>query len=410
MRKIYGLAVVGLAIASGVSFHIASQAKVNQPIPSTSSYSSVRGGGHRGNPPTSHSRLPSEEVLVKNKQIDPAILDCKEVDGSQGVVETCQPSIHPQSRARPIPEEASSKVYPKIQNPNLHDSSVLSQSRNNVAAARQEAQTPRQDIPQTEEVEPFQRVIKEAIARKMHEKPMGEIMQAIAEQFLGTAYKADLLDQSKEETLVITLKQFDCVLFVESVLAIARGVAVQDYSYQTFVNHLRDQRYENGQMNGYCSRLHYFSAWINDNQKRGTVQNIAGDLGGVPLNKKNLNYMSTHWKTSPQPVRNDANYQCLVEMEAHLDGVNINYIPTHQIRRVYSQLQPGDIVAVATDIAGLDVTHTGLVYRHPDGNMGFIHASPAGRVTISRDLQRYVGHVEHASGILVARPIDPRQQ
>lgn len=410
MRKIYGLAVVGLAIASGVSFHIASQAKVNQPIPSTSSYSSVRGGGHRGNPPTSHSRLPSEEVLVKNKQIDPAILDCKEVDGSQGVVETCQPSIHPQSRALPIPEETSSKVGPKIQNPNLHDSSVLSPSRNNVAAARQDAQTPRQDIPQTEEVERFQRVIKEAIARKMHEKPMGEIMQAIAEQFLGTAYKADLLDQSKEETLVVTLKQFDCVLFVESVLAIARGVAVQDYSYQTFVNHLRDQRYENGQMNGYCSRLHYFSAWINDNQKRGTVQNIAGDLGGVPLNKKNLNYMSTHWKTSPQPVRNDANYQCLVEMEAHLDGVNINYIPTHQIRRVYSQLQPGDIVAVATDIAGLDVTHTGLVYRHPDGNMGFIHASPAGRVTISRDLQRYVGHVEHAIGILVARPIDPRQQ
>jgi hypothetical protein len=408
MRKIYGLAVVGLAIASGVTFHIASQARVNQPIPSTSPYSPVQ-DGHRAGAPTSQYRLPPEEVLVKNKQIDPAILECKDVDGSQGVVETCQPSIHRQSRALPIPEETSSKVRPKIQNPNLHDSTVLSQSRNNLVAAGQDAQTPRQEIPQTEEVERFQRVIQEAIARQMHEKPMGEIMQAIARQFLGTAYKADLLDQSKEETLVVTLKNFDCVLFVESVLAIARGVAVQDYSYQTFVNHIRDQRYENGQMNGYCSRLHYFSAWINDNQKRGTVQNIAGDLGGVPLNKKNLNYMSRHWKTSPQLVRNDANYQCIVEMEAQLDGVNINYIPTNQIRRVYSQLQPGDIVAVATDIAGLDVTHTGLVYRHPDGNMGFIHASPAGRVTISRDLQRYVGHVEHAIGILVARPIDPRQ-
>jgi hypothetical protein len=394
MRKIYGLAVVGLAIASGVTFHIASQARVNQPIPSTSPYSPVR-GGHRAGAPTSHSRLPSEEVLVKNKQIDPAMLDCKDVDGSQGVVETCQPSIHPQST---------------IQNPNLHDSTILLQSTNNVAAGGQDAQTLRQEIPQTEEVERFQRVIQEAIARQMHEKPMGEIMQAIADQFLGTAYKADLLDQSKEETLVVTLKHFDCVLFVESVLAIARGVAVQDYSYQTFVNHIRDQRYENGQMNGYCSRLHYFSAWINDNQKRGTVQNIAGNLGGMPLNKKNLNYMSRNWKTSPQLVRNDANYQCIVEMEAQLDGVNINYIPTNQIRRVYSQLQPGDIVAVATDIAGLDVTHTGLVYRHPDGNMGFIHASPAGRVTISRDLQRYVGHVEHAIGILVARPVDPRQQ
>src|SRR4028119_1853229 len=121
------------------------------------------------------------------------------------------------------------------------------------------AQTIRQETLEKEEVKRFQQITEYATVEKLHQRPMEEILQAIAKQFQGTAYKAGLLDQSKEETLVVSLNKFDCVLFVETVLAIARGVAVQNYSYQTFVNHIHDQRYWNGQMNGYCSRLHYFS-------------------------------------------------------------------------------------------------------------------------------------------------------
>jgi hypothetical protein len=269
------------------------------------------------------------------------------------------------------------------------------------------AQTLKQAIPEPEEAKPFQRLVGYATAQKLHQRPMGEIIQAIAEQFLGTPYKADLLDQSKEETLVVTLKAFDCVLFVETVLAIARGVVVQDYSYPTFVNHIRDQRYRNGEMNGYCSRLHYFSEWIVDNEKRGAVKNIGSDLKGVPLNTT-LNFMSKH-RHSYARLNDEATYKCFIETEANLDGVKLDYIPTNQIHRVYTQLQPGDIIAVATNIPGLDVTHTGLAYRHLDGRVGLIHASPIGEVTIARDLQRYVSRVENAIGILVARPIDPRQ-
>jgi hypothetical protein len=67
-------------------------------------------------------------------------------------------------------------------------------------------------------------------------------------------------------------------------------------------------------------------------------------------------------------------------------------------------LKPGDIVAIATDLPGLDVTHTGFVYRNPDGSVGLIHAAPGSGVKISRDLQTYTERVEHAIGILVARP------
>uniref|UniRef100_A0ACD5GRR4 N-acetylmuramoyl-L-alanine amidase-like domain-containing protein n=2 Tax=Desertifilum TaxID=1185872 RepID=A0ACD5GRR4_9CYAN len=119
--------------------------------------------------------------------------------------------------------------------------------------------------------------------------------------------------------------------------------------------------------------------------------------------------MSQHRSSYPQLVDNSANYRCIQAMEASIAHQKINYIPQDQIRQRYPQLQPGDIIAVATDIPGLDVTHTGLVYRHPNGNIGLIHASPVGEVTIAEDLQNYISNVESAIGILVARPLDPRQ-
>jgi len=253
----------------------------------------------------------------------------------------------------------------------------------------------------------FQPVMEYAIKQNLAELSMAEIMQAIADYFIDTPYKAGLLDQSDRESLVVTLDGFDCVLFVETVLAMARGIAMEDYSYLTFINHIRNQRYWKGQMDGYCSRLHYFSEWIADNQRRGNVKDIGVKLGAERVNKQ-LFFMSKNRWSYPQIARNDTNYQCIVSMENSISKLKINYIPYYKISSVYSQLKPGDIIAVATEINGLDVTHTGLVYRNSDGNIGLIHASPAGSVTVAYDLERYIWNVESAIGILVARPVDPR--
>ncbi|MBE9228363.1 DUF1460 domain-containing protein [Phormidium sp. LEGE 05292] len=107
-------------------------------------------------------------------------------------------------------------------------------------------------------------------------------------------------------------------------------------------------------------------------------------------------------------THNDANYQCIVDRESQLAEVTVNYIPKRRISRAYSQLQTGDIIAVATNISGLNFTHTGFVYRYPNGRIGLIHASPAGTVTIARDLQRYVSNVKNSMGVVVVRAIDPR--
>jgi hypothetical protein len=254
----------------------------------------------------------------------------------------------------------------------------------------------------------FQQIVQKADRAGWQQQSMGEILQAVSAQLLGAQYKAGLLDRSETEELFISLTEFDCLLFVETVLAIARGIAQGDNAYPAFVDHVAEQRYRDGQPDGYCSRLHYFADWIASNQGRGIVKDIAPQLGGVAV-QPTLNFMSTHKDLYPRLAHNAANYRCIVEMEAQLRGKSIHSIPGDRIRNTYDRLQAGDIVGITTSLEGLDVTHTGLVYRSAEGGVGFIHASPGGSVRIAPDLQTFVEKVDYATGILVVRPTDPRQ-
>jgi Protein of unknown function (DUF1460) len=253
----------------------------------------------------------------------------------------------------------------------------------------------------------FEPIMQWAKQNKLAQRSLPEIVQAVSEQFVGATYRDHLLDQTSAETLFVSLKEFDCVLFVETVLALSRSIAIADYTYPTFTQNLQAQRYRHGEMDGYCSRLHYWSEWIQDNADRNGVTDLSATLGGVPLNKP-LNFMSRHWQKYPQLLNSPANRQCIQDMEVKLDAIPIRYIPHQQIASLYPKLQPGDIVAITTDQPGLDATHTGLVYRTANGGIGLIHAAPNAGVKMSTDLQTYVDRLG-ATGILVARPIDARQ-
>lgn len=126
-------------------------------------------------------------------------------------------------------------------------------------------QISRTALPETDEETIFRQFIQNAVSSDLSSKSIGEIIQVTAETFLGAKYKAGLLDRANKETLVISFKEFDCLLFLETVLALSRSVALQETSYQAFQQHIINQRYWNGSLNGYCSRLHYFSEWIYDN-------------------------------------------------------------------------------------------------------------------------------------------------
>lgn len=269
-----------------------------------------------------------------------------------------------------------------------------------------EALIPDTLIPETADGRAYRQIVNYADRHNLDQKPMGQIMQAVAHQLLGAEYQAGLLDREPEETLFVSLKKFDCLLFIETVLAIANNLKQQDYDYQALTYKIEDQRYWNGKMNGYCSRLHYFSDWIEDNARRGNVQNITRQLGGIDITKK-INFMTTHRSSYPNLAQGDLTFQCIARVENNLSST-FNYIPTENIDQAYPQLQPGDIIGVATKIPGLDFTHTGLVYQQPDGEIGLIHASPAGKVVIAQDLQKYISKVENAIGIVVTRAREPK--
>lgn len=274
-------------------------------------------------------------------------------------------------------------------------------------ATMTEATAPVKVDPDSTTLARFKQAMGHAKAARWHTLPMGEIMQAVALQFLGTPYEGGTLDVPEEETLLAQLRSFDCVLLVETALAMARGIAHQDYTFETFAGNLQALRYRDGQLEGYCSRLHYFSEWIVDNEARGHVRNITQELGGERLDKT-LTFMGEHRSSYPRLVANDSLYQGIIEMEERLAGLELYYIPQERIREAYGRLKAGDIIATATNIAGLDVSHSGLVYNVGDGQVGFLHASTSGGVKVSPDLQAYVENNKIQIGIVVARPVDDR--
>lgn len=253
----------------------------------------------------------------------------------------------------------------------------------------------------------YREIMDAADAAGVAARPYGEIVQWTAEQLLGRPYVAGMLDAPAEETLVLDLTRFDCVLLIENVLAIARQIALGERGYDGYAAGVQALRYRDGEMDGYCSRLHYFTDWIRDNARRGAMTDVTREIGGEVFEKR-LDFMSTHRESYPR-LASDAVYACVVGTERALAaGGPAYHIPQARIASAYGGMQPGDIVATTTSIGGLDVTHTGFVHR--DGRRtGFLHASSASNaVKISPDLQAYVEGIRSQVGVVIVRPTDPR--
>ncbi len=65
------------------------------------------------------------------------------------------------------------------------------------------------------------------------------------------------------------------------------------------------------------------------------------------------------------------------------------------------------MLAFATEIAGLDVTHSAFAYRDSGGVLRVLHAPLSGGVVeiTQATLPEYVAGIRRATGILVARPL-----
>ena len=80
-----------------------------------------------------------------------------------------------------------------------------------------------------------------------------------AKKMLGVPYVAGTLDGNEEEQLVVLVDSLDCTTFVETVLAFCIADKRGERDFEGFKKALTDIRYRDGILDGYTSRLHYFS-------------------------------------------------------------------------------------------------------------------------------------------------------
>lgn len=244
------------------------------------------------------------------------------------------------------------------------------------------------------------------IDSSLKKQQIGDAIVEIGKSFLGTEYVAGTLDKdSNSEKLVVNLTGLDCVTFVENCLVFARCLKKEKTSFDDYLIELQNIRYRDGVIDGFSSRLHYFCDWIYDNENKGIVKNITAAIGGIEYNKT-IDFMSTHTKSYKQL----SNYTELAGIKACEEAINSRYnyyIPTKNISKAYDSLQNGDIIATTTNIGGLDVTHTGYVYKEGGGTY-FLHASSKSKEVIisSSELQEYVAEDPKKTGIIVARPLE----
>ena len=235
-------------------------------------------------------------------------------------------------------------------------------------------------------------------------EPMETILQKTAEFFLEIPYGGGTLDLNDNESLVVNLRELDCVTYVENVLALSLAIRNNNLSQSSFVDNLRQIRYRKKKILDFASRIHYTSDWIVENENNNFIENISKKLSGIKETKK-LDFMSTHRSAYKQTAKNDSLFNKIVAMEHSVnDRGGFYYIPKQLIASNGNKIPHMSIIAFVTAIPGLDTSHVGFAF-HEKGKLTYIHASSAKQKVVIDDktLSEYCLSQKNCKGVIVAK-------
>ena len=230
-----------------------------------------------------------------------------------------------------------------------------------------------------------------------------------ARQFLGVPYVAHTLELNDKEQLVVNTRELDCTTLVETVTALTLCAQQGKKTWNDYLTTLKTLRYRQGKLDGYTSRLHYFSDWIRDKQSMKIIKEIQSpNPPFTAVQRVNVNYMSTHptaykaLKAQPELV------PVIRQQEQSLNMMKARYIPKSALRRSTKALRQavhdGDIIAITCNKKGLDIAHLGFAVWKKDGlhllNASMIHKKVVEEpMTFYQYLQKHPSH----TGIRVLR-------
>ncbi len=220
------------------------------------------------------------------------------------------------------------------------------------------------------------RLIQQLLKESQGFGTLRERLNFLSQRLLGHPYLIHPLigSPSQPEQFVTRMDGFDCVTYLETVLALANARDVESY-----LQRLRTLRYVGGEIS-YAKRLHYTTNWHRVNVQRGFLQDLTANEGSVERTK----ILSALAGFAPQTQ-------------------TFRYYPKTKLNAATRWLQDGDLIYFVSARQGLDTYHVGMLFRVGDQWVMRHAARSQGQVTeqpLTEFFQR-----NRMSGFMLARPV-----
>ena len=243
------------------------------------------------------------------------------------------------------------------------------------------------------------------------------LMLYYGHRLLGVPYVGQTLEVNPKEELVVNLRQLDCTTFVETALALALTTQGGGRTWENYCQTLTLIRYRGGKMQGYVSRNHYFSQWIESNVKLGVVSERKATPAGnyfpfTATQRIDLHYMSRHPDLYPMLKGKQDDIARIRKYEEEINGKTIRYIPSRLLdrdRKTLQYVEDGDVLALVTSRDGLDISHVGIAEWGADGKLHLLNASSIYKKVVLDEvpLYDYMMKYDHRLGIRVLKIKSP---
>lgn len=231
---------------------------------------------------------------------------------------------------------------------------------------------------------------------------------ALARQFMNIPYVGQTLEVNDREQLVVNTRQLDCTTLVETVTALMLCAQNNRHAWGDYLDILRQLRYRDGKLQGYTSRLHYFSDWIDNKTKMGLVTEVQKpNPPFTAVQRLNINYMSEHPQSYRSLKEHPEQVPIIRQQEQALTGKSYRYIPKTAIKNsklLRQTVKDGDIIAITCNKKGLDIAHLGFAVWRKDG-LHLLNASQLHKKVVEESMTLYQYMQKHKTftGIRIIR-------
>src|ERR1700719_240759 len=218
----------------------------------------------------------------------------------------------------------------------------------------------------------FNRLVAKAKAENWKALPIGERTAAVGQALVGTRYKHFTLEiDNRVESPSVNFNGMDCWTFFEIALGFARMLDEPEGNWtpEQLLHYVEIDRYRDGECTGeYLSRLHYLEDWLADNNRRGLVEDLTSQLGGVSV-PHSAREMTQGWRHYRYLAKNRSLLGPLARMEARVCARPLYQISKGRVASIESRLKSGDVIGIIShDRGGLySTSHVGLALRTSDG-------------------------------------------